>query len=119
PDPKGKQQGKREKENSRQTGHPHIEAGDPPSCLPARSARAVAQSKREQNHADQGEHNKKQQRNEDNGHGRPKVRTKKEKVRRIRRRSYFGLPRACVREILREIAVICSSGKPSRQRFSG
>jgi hypothetical protein len=62
--------------------------------LPARSAGAVAQSKRKQDHPSQREQNKKQQSNENDGHGRTKIRTKKEKVRRIRERSETAATKA-------------------------
>ena len=66
--PEGDQEGKAKKENGGETGHPHIHGGDPTPALPPSGAGAVAQSKREQNHAGKGEENKKQQREKDDRH---------------------------------------------------
>jgi hypothetical protein len=63
-------------ESARQVGHPHIQAGNPASDLPASSAGAVAQSKRKQNHTGQGEQNNNQQSKNNDRHRRRKVRRK-------------------------------------------
>jgi hypothetical protein len=68
PEPEGEQQGEAKKENGGETGHPHIHGGDPTPALPTSRSGAVAQSKREQNHAGKGEENKKQQREKDDRH---------------------------------------------------
>ena len=66
--PEGEQEGKAKKENGGETGHPHIHGGDPTPALPTSRSGAVAQSKREHNHADKGEENKKQQGEKDYRH---------------------------------------------------
>ena len=68
PSQKEIRQGKAKKENGGETGHPHIHGGDPTPALPTSRSGAVAQSKREQNHAGKGEENKKQQREKDYRH---------------------------------------------------
>jgi hypothetical protein len=68
PKPEGEQQGEANKENGGETGHPHIHGGDPTPALPTSRSGAVAQSKREQNHAGKGEENKKQQSEKDDRH---------------------------------------------------
>jgi len=67
-DPEREQKREREKENSGEAGHPHIQAGNPVACLSSSGAGAVTQSKRKQNHASKGEKNKKQQRKNNNRH---------------------------------------------------
>ena len=49
--PEGEQQGEAKKENGGETSRPHIHGGDPTPALPTSCSGAVAQSKREQNHA--------------------------------------------------------------------
>src|SRR6476620_12141442 len=66
--PEGEQECKAKKENGGETGHPHIHGGDPTPALPTSRSGAVAQSKREHNHADKGEENKKQQSEKDDRH---------------------------------------------------
>src|SRR6476660_5913959 len=68
PEPEGEQEGKAKKENGGETGQPHIHGGDPTPALPTSRSGAVAQSKREQNHAGKGEQNKKEQREKDDQH---------------------------------------------------
>ena len=68
PEPEGEQQGEAKKENGGETGHPHIHGGDPTPALPTSRSGAVAQRKREQNHAGKGEENEKQQREKDDRH---------------------------------------------------
>ena len=68
PEPEGEQEGEAKKENGGETGHPHIHGGDPTPALPTSGSGAVAQSKREHNHADKGEENKKQQSEKDDRH---------------------------------------------------
>ena len=66
--PEGEQEGEAKKESGGKTGRPHIHGGDPTPALPPCGASAVAQSKREHNHADKGEENKKQQSEKDDRH---------------------------------------------------
>jgi hypothetical protein len=66
--PEGDQEGKAKKESGGETGHPHIHGGDPTPALPTSRSGAVAQRKREQNHAGKGEKNEKQQREKDDRH---------------------------------------------------
>ena len=68
PEPEGDQEGEEEKENGREAGHPHIHGGDPAPALSSSGAGAVAQGKGEQNHAAEGEENKKQQSKKDDRH---------------------------------------------------
>jgi hypothetical protein len=67
-EPEGDQEGEAKKENGGQTGRPHIHGGGPAPALASSGAGAVAQSKREQNHAGKGEEDKKQQREKDDRH---------------------------------------------------
>ena len=66
--PEGEQEGEAKKESGGETGRPHIHGSDPTPALPPCGAGAVAQSKREHNHADKGEENKKQQSEKDDRH---------------------------------------------------
>ena len=68
PEVEGEQEGEAKKQNGGETGHPHIHGGDPTPALPTSRSGAVAQSKREQNHAGKSEENKKQQREKDYRH---------------------------------------------------
>jgi len=66
--PEGDQAGKAKKESGGETGRPHIHSSDPAPALSSSGAGAVAQSKREQNHAGESKENKKQQGEKDDRH---------------------------------------------------
>ena len=68
PEPEGDQEGEAKKESGGETGHPHIHGSGPAPALSSSRSGAVAQSKREQNHAGKGEQNKKEQREKDDRH---------------------------------------------------
>ena len=68
PEPERDQEREAKKESGGETGHPYIHGGDPTPALPTSRSSAVAQSKREQNHAGESEENKKQQGEKDHRH---------------------------------------------------
>src|SRR5204863_8734395 len=70
PEPERHEKGNEKKEEGREAGHPHVHCRDPTASLAPRSTGAVTQSEREQDHASESEHDKKQKSKENYRHSR-------------------------------------------------